>query len=88
MTTSRETPPVGKPLPADSETDRMATIVQDAVREGVAVALSGAVWKDVAEQVNAVYTGNGVGDLQAVIRAAVRRELRKWEDGIQAGDNK
>lgn len=77
--TSRETPPVGKPITPPA--DRREALIQEAVQEGIAVALSKSVWEDIAAQVRGEYNETGMTDLRAAIRAAVRTELRKAAGG-------
>ena len=77
--TSRETPPVGKPITPPA--DRREALIQEAVQEGIAVALSKSVWEDIAAQVRGEYNGTGMTDLRAAIRKAVRTELRKAAGG-------
>ena len=72
---ARTIPPVGQPItPAP---DPLLEMMRNAVREGIAVALSQSVWRDVADRVRAEYTGGGLDDIRTAIRQAVTDELRR-----------
>lgn len=71
----RTIPPVGQPITPDP--DPLLEMMRKAVRDGIAVALSQSVWRDVADRVRAEYTGGGLDDIRTAIRQAVTDELRR-----------